>query len=98
MLLRREGQLAALRIVSDNHGLAVADLAFEKLPAEGGLDFLLDHPFQGAGAINRVVTRMHQVRARLVGKLQLNMPFRQPPAQAAKLDVDDLLEMLLAQG
>ena len=78
---------------------ALGDLAGEDLAAERGLDLLLEHPLQRPGAVGRVVAGARRGAP---------WPRRSAPArscrsasrcaQAAELDVDDLLQLLARQA
>src|SRR5262249_39249859 len=95
--LGRERQRFLLAIITDRDGLAVADLAFEQLPAEGGLQLLLERALQRARPVGRLVADADEVLAGGVGQLQGDLAIREALPQPRQLDVDDLLQVLHAQ-
>src|SRR5215510_12089433 len=83
--LSGEFQFAARLVEINDHGLAVADLAFQDAAAKRRFDLALDRALQGARAVDRVITGAHQMRARRFGQFQVDVAFGQAAAQPVEL-------------
>ena len=84
-------------VVVHDHFFAVVDLAADNQPAEARFHLLLNRPLERAGAVDRIVARLHQMRPCRIGQRELDVAIGQALAQARELDFHDLLQMLLIE-
>src|ERR1700689_1707765 len=74
-------QFQAVRVGPDRDPRPVANFAQQQLAPERGLQLTLDHAPQRPRAVNRIVTVLGEVVARLVGQLELDLAIGEPLAQ-----------------
>ncbi len=77
--------------------VALAELALQHLQGQRVEHAPLDGALERACAVGRIVAFLHQEVLGRVGQLDVNLPILEPLQQAAKLDVDDLLQVLEAE-
>src|SRR5215468_9805493 len=92
--LSDELKFAALPVEINEHGLAVADLAFQDSASERRFDLVLDRSFERARAIVRIEAGANQMRARGVCQLETDVTFCQALSEPVELYFDDLFEVL----
>src|SRR5437762_10061487 len=96
ILTRIELERAVLCI--DANGLAFADLAFEDVDAKWVENFFLDGALEGTRSVNRIVTFARDQFLGGIGKIERDLLLLEAFRQAAELDFDDLLEVVLSES
>jgi len=82
----------------DMDGLAFADFAFKDVYAERVENFFLDCALQRAGAVNGIVTFARDQFLGRIGKIERDLLLLEPFRQAAKLNFNDLPEIVFGEA
>ena len=82
----------------DANGLAFADFAFEDVDAKRIENFFLDCALEWTRSVNRIVTFARDQFLGGIGKIERDLLLLEPFRQAAKLDFDNLFEVIFCES
>src|ERR1044071_7887482 len=91
-----ENQLVALD--GDLDGVVFVEVTLEDFLGQGVLQVALDRTAHGPGAVNRVVTLLHEEILRLLVEVKLDVPALQPFHDLLDLQIQNLDQVRLVQG
>ena len=82
----------------DGDRVSFDEVAIEDVGRQRVLDLLLDDPLQGARPERGIVTPLRELSLGGIGDKQVQTPIDESFLQILNLNLEDVLEMFLAQG